>query len=264
MSNSAEPEVMPMAGYVDEVFAPLDRDHHLERIGGGFETEVYATDDHRYVVKLKSDLGGDVGVALAHTRQMRATAEAFAAYLGPQHSIPTHYVLARDSAGRVQVLVVQPFIRHARPLYKVDYSALSGDERTRVAAQLTDIVWRTLAFYRRTGYMPDLYGLASASSDERLRLSAPSMLPYHLWSFLVQRNLLRSCNLLLTDPPECRVVLVDYDLVRWNRLVRLVYFAVRWLLCWRDHLLIARMRRPAPAVTACASEASDALAVARG
>ena len=243
MSQSVELDVKRAEPHTDSVFAPLDRDNNLERIGGGFETEVYCTDDHRYVVKLKSDLGGDLSAALACARRLRATAEEFAGCLGPQHSIPSHYVLARDSAGRVQALVVQPFIRHARPLYKVDYRALSDDERTRVAAQLTEIVWSALAFYHETGYMPDLYGIASTSNEERLRLRSPHMLPWHLWSFLAERNLLRSHNLLLTNPPECRIVLVDYDLVPWPWLVRLVYFAVRWLLCWRDHLLIIRMRR---------------------
>ena len=47
-----------MTIYADQVFAPLDRDLALERIAGGNETEVYRTDDQRYVVKLKSDHGG--------------------------------------------------------------------------------------------------------------------------------------------------------------------------------------------------------------
>ncbi len=37
-----------MTIHVDEVFAVLDRDPDLERIGGGNETEVYRTDDSRY------------------------------------------------------------------------------------------------------------------------------------------------------------------------------------------------------------------------
>jgi hypothetical protein len=69
------------------------------------------------------------------------------------------------------------------------------------------------------------------------------MLPRRLWSFLVERNLLRSNNLMLTAGPEQRVVLVDYDVVRRGRLYRLVYFAVRWLLFWREHALILWMRR---------------------
>ena len=38
-------------------------------------------------------------------------------------------------------------------------------------------------------------------------------------------------------------MLVDYDIVRRGRLYRLVYFAVRWLLFWREHALILWMRR---------------------
>ena len=52
---------------------------------------------------------------------------------------------------------------------------------------------------------------------------------------LVERNLLRAHNLLLTPAPERRIVLVDYDIVRRGRLYRLIYFAVRWMLFWRDH-----------------------------
>ncbi len=133
--------------YGDEVFAPLDPDHHLERVGGGFETEVYATDDRRYVVKLKSDLGGDADTALACARTMRATAERFAEGLGPEHSIPNHYVLARDTAGRVQGLVIQPFISHARPLSRVYCDAVSDDERELVADQLEEFTLLALLFY---------------------------------------------------------------------------------------------------------------------
>ena len=229
--------------YSDAAFAPLDPDHAMERIGGGFETEVYRTDDRRHVVKLKHDLRGDLAAAHAHVQEMRAAADGFADSLGPEHTISNDYVLTRDSEGQVQVLVIQPYVANARPLYKIDFAALSPEERTRVADQLQEIVWRSLAFYRNSGLMPDLYGLTSASSAERARLSRPHMLPWHLWNFLARRNLLRSCNLLLTDAPELRVILVDYDLVRWHWIIRRIYFAVRWLLCWRDHLLIARMRR---------------------
>jgi len=231
------------ATYYDEVFAPLDRDHHLERIGGGFETEVYCTDDKRYVVKLKSDLGGDLDAARACIRRIRDTAEQFTRCLGEAHSIPNTYILARDGVGRVQGLVIQPFIRHAHPLGEVDLTTLGPDEREHVAAQLSEIVWRSLAFYRSSGYMPDLYGMISTGHDERARRSRPHTLPRHLWDFVMRRNILRSCNLLLTNSPECRVVLVDYDLVRWNVLIRRIYFAVRWVLGWRDQLLIRRMRR---------------------
>ena len=38
-----------------QLFACLDLDLHLERIAGGNETEVYCTDDRRFVVKVKID-----------------------------------------------------------------------------------------------------------------------------------------------------------------------------------------------------------------
>lgn len=229
--------------YTDPVFAPLDRDHQLERVAGGNETEVYCTDDRRFVVKLKSDLGGDLPEALACARTMRAAAEQFVRCLGPQQSIPSYYVLSRDQQGHVQVLVVQPFLEHARPLYKLDYNALSAEERVRVARSLRRIVRQSLAFYRATGSMPDLYGRSSTSVAERARNRSLRQLPRRLWSFLVQRSLLRSHNLLLTDTPDCRVVLVDYDIVRRSALYRRVYFSVRWLLFWRDRALIRRMER---------------------
>jgi hypothetical protein len=69
------------------------------------------------------------------------------------------------------------------------------------------------------------------------------MLPWHLWNFVFGRNLLRSWNLLMLDPPDCRIVLVDYDVVHWPLLIRRLYFATRRLLCWRDELLIRRMRQ---------------------
>lgn len=232
-----------MTLHADQVFAPLDRDLHMERIAGGNETEVYLTDDRRYVVKLKSDLGGDSAGALVWATTMRAAAEQFAACLGPRHSIPSFYVVARDSEGKVQVLVIQPFVNDARPLYSIDYAQLPPDERAGLAAELRHVIGRALAMYYRNGSMPDLYGRTSTSKAERRRLNTPLMLPWRLWSFLVQRNLLRSHNLLLTAGPNPRVVLVDYDPVRRSRLYKAIYYAVRWALFWRDHLLILLMQR---------------------
>lgn len=208
----------------------------------GNETEVYCTDDRRYVVKLKSHLGGATREAIDEAKTMRAAAEQFADCIGPQHSIESYYVVSRDGAGRAQVLVVQPFIAHARPLDAVHYSTLSPDERTHVAAQLRMIIRRSLRFYRSTGCMPDLYGRSSISTAERERQRSLKRLPSRLWSFLVKRSLLRSHNLLLTDAAERRIVLVDYDIVRRSRLYRRLYYAVRWLLFWRDQALIQWMR----------------------
>lgn len=229
--------------YADQVFAPLDSDLHMERIAGGNETEVYCTDDRRYVVKLKHELGGSATTARALAHQMRVGADEYAACLGPEHSITSHYVVSRGADGRVQVLVIQPFLVEARPLSTVDYAALPEQTRAEVASQLRAIIRRALTFYRRTGSMPDLYGRTSASSDERARLKKPWMLPARLWSFLVARNLLRSHNLMLTNTTPARVVLVDYDLVRRSPLYRRVYYTVRWLLFLRDQVLIVLLNR---------------------
>ncbi len=229
--------------YSDAVFAPLDRDHQVNRIAGGNETEVYCSDERRYVIKLKSELGGDLRAAVLHAQNMRRAAAEFVSCLGSEHTITNQYVIARDDHGNVQVLVVQPFIEYAHALYHVDYAALSNAEREEVAAQLYEIVRRSLSFYRRTGRMPDLYGRSSTTPSERRRLNRPWMLPYRLWSFLVQRNLLRAHNLLLTEAPHRRIVLVDYDVVRRGWMYRRIYYTVRRVLFWRDRLLIAVMLR---------------------
>jgi hypothetical protein len=231
-----------VATYADEVFAPIDHDLELERIAGGNETEVYRTDDRRYVVKLKSDLAGTAEDAIAAACEMQAAAEQFAACLGAEYSIPSYYVVARDGGGRAQVLAIQPFLAGASALYDVRYRDLTPDERASIALQLREIIRRALHFYRQTGSMPDLYGRTSANASERRRHNTPLMLPWRMWSFLAQRNLLRSHNLMLTAAPERRIVLVDYDFVRRGRLYRTIYYAVRWGLFWRDHALILLMR----------------------
>src|SRR6476469_6712688 len=129
-----------MITYADQVFAPLDHDLALERIAGGNETEVYRTDDQRYVVKLKSDHGGAADVALACALADRAAAERFITCLGPQHTITSYYVIARDSSGRAQTLVIQPYLAGAQQLFDIDYAALSRDERVSIALQLREII----------------------------------------------------------------------------------------------------------------------------
>lgn len=227
-----------MTAYADHVFAPIDADLSLQRVAGGNETEVYCSDDGRYVAKLKAELGGSREESLAAAHEMRAAADAFAACLGPRYSIPSHYVLARDSEGRVQILVLQPYLRHASALCAVDYGALTREERRQLAADLRAIIARAEAMHRATGSMPDLYGRTSASSVERRRNRSPLQIPRRLWSFLVERTLLHSHNLLRTDDPQQPVVLVDYDFVRRGALYRAVYFLVRRALFWRDRLAI--------------------------
>ena len=231
-----------MKQHTDKLFAPIDRDLSMQRIGGGNETEVYLTDDRRYVVKVKEDLGGSVATALDQARDLRVAAVGFADCLGP-YSLPSSYLIAGDSQAHAQVLVIQPFAGPAKALFDLEYDSLSPSERATLATQLHDIIRRSLHLYRTTGSMPDLYGRSSQSSAERSRMRSLWMLPQRLWSFLVQRNLLRSHNLLVTTIGQPQIVLVDYDPVRRSALYRKIYYLVRWLLFFRDHALILVMRR---------------------
>lgn len=231
-----------MNQHKDTIFAPLDRDNDMVRVAGGNETEVYRTDDGRHVVKVKQNESGSIEEALEIARTTRAAAEAFADCLGPHHSIPSHYLISRDSEGNVQAIAIQPFIANARPLHETTYANLSAAERHHLVMELRDIIRRSLLFYRKNGSMPDLYGRTSRNKDERKRLNAPHMLPWRIWSFVVERNLLRSCNLMLTDETPPRVILIDYDPVMRGWLYRLIYYTVRWMLFWRDHVLLTLMQ----------------------
>lgn len=235
--------------YYDRLFAPLDADLHLERIGGGNETEVYRTDDRRYVVKVKCSQAPSLAEALVEATALRKAARRFATVMGPQHSIPNSFLIAANSLGQPQLLAIQPYYGAAQPLFAVDYGQLSGAERRRVARQLLHIMRRSVATYGRRGWMPDLYGRSSASRAERERLNRWYRLPWRLWSFLFSRNLLRAHNLMLTAAqpsarsgvPKRRIILVDYDPVTRGRFYQFVYYNIRLWLFWRDLLLIALM-----------------------
>lgn len=227
--------------YQDPLFAPLDADLHLERIGGGNETEVYCTDDRRYVVKVKQSHAETLPEALATATAMRKAARRFATVMGPQHSIPNHFLLSANGAGKAQLMTVQPYYQNARPLSAVDYRQFDRAERQRLARQLWRIIRRSVATYGRRGWMPDLYGRVSTSRAEREELNRWYRLPWRLWSFLFQRHLLCAHNLMLTAAPENRIILVDYDPVTRGKLYQLLYYNVRLWLFWRDLLLIGIM-----------------------
>lgn len=222
----------------DHVFASLDVDLHLERIAGGNETEVYCTDDRRYVVKVKSTYEGGLTDALDEVQLMQAAAAKFATDIGAEHGVPCHFILSRDSAGHVHPIAIQPYFRHAQALYDIDYQTLTRRERRCMARQLLRIILRSLAAYFKTGQMPDLYGRSSTSKIEREHLNKWSMLPWRMWSFLVQRNLLRSHNLMWIGEPEARIILVDYDPMKQSRLYQFIYYHVRLLLFVRDVVLV--------------------------
>lgn len=92
--------------YTDTLFAPLDTDLHLERIGGGNETEVYTTDDRRFVVKVKCDSPRRLVELFQQAQARQATASAFAGAVGSEHSLPTYHLIARSSRGQAQLVAV--------------------------------------------------------------------------------------------------------------------------------------------------------------
>jgi hypothetical protein len=210
----------------------------LQRIGGGYETDVYRTEDERYVVKLKRTGYRSVRMAHAQAHLLQAIADHFVSCLGVEHSLPSTFAVARDNAGNAQVVTIQPFLKDARPLYTVDYPALPQPQRHHLMAQLHTIIARSQECYRTTGLVPDLYGVSGVTPGELARLRAPYMTPLHMWNFFMTRTLLSSHNLLLT--PEQRVILVDYDLVMLHKphLFRRIYFAFRAILFWRDLAVI--------------------------
>lgn len=235
---------MPL--FADDAFAVLDLDLHLERIAGGNETEVYLTDDTQYVVKVKSNTENSLVEACPATVfhlavTLRQAANNFAQAVGAQHSIANYFVLAQNSQGQPEILALQPFLAEATPLFDLDYRQLTRQERKEIGQQLRKIVKRSLKFYRQTGEMPDLYGRTSQSKAERKRLNQLHMLPWRLWSFIVERSLLHANNLMLVKDPNIRIVLVDYDPVSRGRLYKLLYYTARQLLFWRDYLLIRIM-----------------------
>ncbi|MCB0184231.1 MAG: hypothetical protein KDE31_08205 [Caldilineaceae bacterium] len=227
--------------HYDPIFASIDIDLHLERVGGGNETEVYCTDDRSYVVKVKSEQAGSVAEMLAQARLLRRAARRFATVVGPAHSIPNYFLIARNQHGEAQLLVLQPFHETATPLFHIDYTQFSFTQRLAIASKLLDIIRRSLIAYGKRGWMPDLYGRSSRNPAERERLNRWYMFPWRLWSFLIQRNLLRANNLMLTAPPSAHIILVDYDPVTRSKLYQRIYYAIRAFLFVREFILIGIM-----------------------
>jgi hypothetical protein len=225
----------------DLLFAPLDDDLHLERVAGGNETEVYCSDDRRYVVKVKCEDAGSPDAALAKAIARRHAALAFANAIGDRHSIPTYFIVAATEDGAVQPVAIQPYYHHALPLFAVDYPLLNHHQRRWIARQLLHIIGRNVRTLLTQGWMPDIYGRNNANSMVRKTSNTWRMLPWRLWGFLFKRNLLRAHNLLLTSTPDRRIVLVDYDPVPHDRLYQLIYYLVRLVLFLRDLMLLLVM-----------------------
>ncbi|MCB0191803.1 MAG: hypothetical protein KDJ65_07655 [Anaerolineae bacterium] len=225
----------------DTLFASFDTDLHLERIAGGNETEVYRTDNQKWVVKVKTEPEYLVGDPYQEVELLRTTAQTFAEAVGPEHSLSSYFLIGQNQAGQGQVVVFQPYLDQAKSLFDLDYQSLDRADRANVARQLRRIITQSLKFYHRTGRLPDLYGRTSRNPSERRLLNAPHRLPWRLWQFLVKRTLLRAHNLMLTDDAEPRIILVDYDPVRRSKLYQWVYYTLRRVLFLRDYLLIAVM-----------------------
>lgn len=228
-----------MERHRNDVFAPIDIDHVMERVAGGNETDVYRSDDHRFVVKLKGERGSrDAAAMLADARRMQQAARRFAACLGPRHAIPTSFVLSRDNEGFVHALAIQPYLANARVLASIDWSTIDAAQRRQIGRDLRHIIARAVGCLFRTGHLPDLYGRVSASAAERKRRKQLRYLPERIWSFLVKRTILHSQNLMLTAEQPPRLVLIDYDEVRRSLLYRTIYFLTRLMLFGRDLLVI--------------------------
>lgn len=222
------------------LFACLDIDLHLERIAGGNESEVYRTDDGRFVVKLKNDPYPTAEAALLEAQQLQAAAQEFADIIGSEYSIPSHFVIAGNDSNHAYIIIIQSYLKESSPLFYIDYASLCPDQRRRIADQLQTIIRRSLSSYWHTGIIPDIYGRSAASAAERAHRNSPSQLPARLWSFLVRRTLLRAHNLLFT--PEQQIRLIDYDPVRQSDFYKRIYYATRAILFFRDLFFIWLMK----------------------
>ena len=210
----------------------------LKRIGGGSETDVYLSEDRQFVVKLKGEMGNSWDDAVNHARTLRDSADLFATYLGAEHSIPTDFLIARDRTGRVTTVAIQPYLANASALAAIDYGALPPRSWAHIERQLLTILRSALRCYKHTGQMPDLYGAFSRNITERRQMNRWLKWPQRIWHFFTQR-LWQAHNLMLTREAMPRVVLVDYDYVRWPGWWGKLYYALCWLLFWRELLLLA-------------------------
>lgn len=223
---------------ITDLFTFLGGEQQLERIGGGSETDVYRATCTKHVFKLKGVANNATESALAQAASLRNAAQQFAHYLGEEHSIANYFLIASDASGKIYTVTIQPYLHQASSLAAVDYQTLPLRKWTQVERQLLLVLRRALRCYKRTGHMPDLYGTFSRSVSERQRINRPWLWPKRVWHFFTQR-LWQAHNLLLTHEAQPRVVLVDYDHVRWPGPWGRLYYAICWLLFWRELLLLA-------------------------
>lgn len=100
--------------------------------------EVYTTDDHRYVIKVKAEQSADLSGAIRLA--------IWGAPGSPQvcaHRQTAQHPFIMSSVGddgEVKPVVLQPFLADARPLFAVDYSRLNFQQRLRIAKQLLHLI----------------------------------------------------------------------------------------------------------------------------
>jgi hypothetical protein len=230
----------PLADDPGDSFAALRLTQPVTRIGGGYETDVYVSSDHGLALKLKHSAGAPAAM-LARARRLRQAADRFRSYLGPNHRLLTDYLIVPGAAGTGRVLAVQPFLANARPLDSVNRAGLSSATRVALATQLADLLERALACYKRTGTLPDLYGLGPHDAALARRWD-PRWLLRTSWQLLAGQPLIAAHNLLMDA--EGRVVLVDYDLLCHDCLICRLVYAARAILLLRDSRHVAALARP--------------------
>lgn len=223
---------------VETVLAGIASAQDLKRIGGGSETDVYATRTGHLVYKVKRLHATTAAAAGEEIETLRRVALSFAEYLGPEHSISTEFVLRDDGIGGFYAVAIQPYLRTAKPLATININGLDEAERCELDWQLVSLLRQALRCYHATGHMPDLYGAFSRNVRERRRMNTPLRWPWRIWLFLTQRPW-SAHNLLLTEGPQAQVVLVDYDPARWRGLWGRLYYAICWLLFFRDYISLA-------------------------
>lgn len=221
-------------------FAALRLTQPVTRVGGGYETDVFFSGDLGLALKLKHD-NGKPAAMLARAQRLRRAADRFRAYLGPDHSLRSDYLVVPGSAGTGRVLAVQPFLANAHSLDSLDHAALGPKARVALAEQLAAILERAFACYRDTGTLPDLYGLGPHDAAQARRWD-PRWILRTGWKMVTGRPLIAAHNLLLTA--DGRVVLVDYDPVCHGCLICHLVYAARALLLWRDCGHVAALARP--------------------
>lgn len=217
--------------------------HPLTYLSGGSQTDVYRTDDRRFVLKLKPG-AGQADEAQRRAAQLKQLADALYADIGPAHSMPTWFLVLADEAGQPLVVGVQPFLDGAHPLDAIAIDTLTPPSRAAILAQLRTIVTRSLAGYRATGRVADLYGYGHKDGAEARRWE-PRRLLAEGWRLISARPLLTAHNLMLTS--DSRIVLVDYDPICSSHLGCRLIHGARALLLLRDRLQLAMLGRAAAA-----------------